>query len=108
MSNFKDVSEKFTKMKKEIEVTETIEKNKEKLRDLLFDIENLIGLLLTGEADNVDIIFKKEDVTLLITDREGPINPMDIVNRVFDEKDNMYIAKFDNTQEPGPQDPKKK
>lgn len=100
-----DVSSKFKQMREEIDKKELLEKNKEKISNLISDMENLVFLLLNGEATNVDIMFKKDDTTLLITDRDEPVNPMDIVNRVFNERGKIYIAKFDDTKKPGPVDP---
>ena len=95
-----DVSDKFKKAqeKKEKTIMDKLteeEKNK-KLNELLFDIENLYALLLIGEASDVDIMFNKDGKTMVITDRKQPVNPMELANRVINNRNNMFIAKFSN------------
>lgn len=96
----RDVSDKFKKAqeKKEKTIMDKLaeeEKNK-KLNELLFDIENLYALLLIGEASDVDIMFNKNGKTMVITDRKQPVNPMELANRVINNRNNMFIAKFSN------------
>lgn len=101
MSNkIRDVSDKFKKAKEEKEksIMDKLaeeEKNK-KLNQLLFEIENLYALLVTGEASDVDIMFDKDGRTMVITDRNQPVNPMELANRVINNRNNMFIAKFSN------------
>lgn len=95
-----DVSDKFKKAqeKKEKTIIDKLaeeEKNK-KLNELLFDIENLYALLVIGEASDVDIMFNKDGKTMVITDRKQPVNPMELANRVINNRNNMFIAKFSN------------
>ena len=89
-NKIRDVSDKFKKAqeKKEKTIIDKLaeeEKNK-KLNELLFDIENLYALLVIGEASDVDIMFNKDGKTMVITDRKQPVNPMELANRVINNK----------------------
>ena len=99
-NKIRDVSDKFKKAqeKKEKNIIDKLaeeEKNK-KLNELLFDIENVYALVVIGEASDVDIMFNKDGKTMVITDRKQPVNPMELANRVINNRNNMFIAKFSN------------
>ena len=41
-------------------------------------------------------MFNKDGKTMVITDRKQPVNPMELANRVINNRNNMFIAKFSN------------